>query len=894
MTDQAEPTLPAQDADPTETQEWLDALDGLTSAEGPERAQFLLSQLQDRARYLGVTTKGLPFSAYRNTIPLSQQPAYPGDVEIEQRLNSLIRWNALAMVVRANRAYGELGGHIATYASAAEMLEVGFNHFFRARTEDFAGDLVYFQAHCAPAIYARSFLEGRLSEEDISNYRQEFPNKGLSSYPHPWLMDDYWQIPGASMGLAAMSAISQARFMRYLQARGLAETADRRVWGFFGDGEMDEPESVGGLTLAAREKLDNLTFIVNCNLQRLDGPVRGNGQIIQELEALFVGAGWNVIKVLWGSEWDPLFALDKNNVLLRRFAETVDGEYQNLGSKDGDYNREKFFDVDPETTALIQHMSDADIHALKRGGHDVKKLYAAFTAAKAHKGQPTVVLVKTKKGFGMGGAGESRMIAHQAKKLDMEALLEFRDRFNLPLSDSQVEQLDFLKPSDNSPEISYLKERRSHLGGPVPKRYPNATTPAPDRPDVETYGKFALEADGKEMSTTMAIVRMMGGLLKDKQFGPRMVPIVADEARTFGMNNLFRQVGIYAPEGQLYEPEDAGSMLYYKEMKDGQLMQEGINEASAISTWTTAATAYSIHDVELLPFYIFYSIFGFQRVGDQIWAAADQRARGFLLGATAGRTTLSGEGLQHQDGSSHLLASAVPNCRAYDPSFAYEVAVIMDYGIQRMMAERRDEFFYLTVMNENYAQPSMPKGVTREAIIKGLYKFASRGKKGAPRARLIGSGTIMNEVIAAADILENDYGIASDIFSATSFNELARDAIEVERKNRLGAAKTPQKSYVETVLSGNDPIVVATDYVRALSQQIAPFVSARMSILGTDGFGRSANRKALRRFFEVDRQHIAVAAIEALMREGKVEQKVLTRAIKDLDIDPQAPAPWTV
>jgi len=894
MTDEAEPTAPGQDSDPTETREWLDALDGLTAAEGPERAQFLLSQLQDRARYLGVTTKGQPYSSYRNTIPLSQQPAYPGDIEIEQRLNAIIRWNALAMVVRANKAYGELGGHIATYASAAEMLEVGFNHFFRARTEDFAGDLVYFQAHSAPAVYARSFLEGRLGEQDISNYRQEFPKKGLSSYPHPWLMDDYWQIPGASMGLAAMSAISQARFMRYLEARDLADTEERHVWGFFGDGEMDEPESVGGLTLAAREKLDNLTFIVNCNLQRLDGPVRGNGQIIQELEALFVGAGWNVIKVLWGSEWDPLFALDKNNVLLRRFAETVDGEYQNLGSKDGDYNRAKFFDADPETAALVQHMSDADIHALKRGGHDVRKLYAAFAAAKAHEGQPTVILAKTKKGFGMGGAGESRMIAHQAKKLDIEALLAFRDRFNLALSDSQVENLDFLKPSDNSPEIGYLNERRASLGGSIPKRYPNATSPAPSRPSLEHYGKFALEADGKEMSTTMAIVRMMSSLLKDKQFGPRLVPIVADEARTFGMDNLFRQVGIYAPEGQLYEPEDAGSMLYYKESKSGQLMQEGINEASAISTWTTAATAYSIHDVELLPFYIFYSIFGFQRVGDQIWAAADQRARGFLLGATAGRTTLSGEGLQHQDGSSHLLASAVPNCRAYDPSFAYEVAVIMDYGIQRMMEEKRDEFFYLTVMNENYAQPSMPKDVARDDIIKGLYKLASRGRKGNPRTRLIGAGTIMNEVIAAADILDQDYGIASDIFSATSFNELARDAVDVERKNRLSGTKKPRKSYVETVLAGDDPIIVATDYVRALSQQIAPFVSARMSILGTDGFGRSANRAALRRFFEVDRQHIVVAAIEALVREGALDQKTLSKAITDLGIDPKAPAPWTV
>ncbi len=884
----------APDADPVETREWIESFESLAEVAGASRAQYVLSQLHDQARLLGVTTSGLPYSAYRNTIPVSQQPAYPGDMALEERINSLIRWNALAMVVRANKAYGELGGHIATYASAAEMLEVGFNHFFRARTDDFIGDLLYVQAHCAPAMYARSFLEGRLSETDIANFRQEVPSKGLSSYPHPWLMDDYWQIPGASMGLAAMSAISQARFMRYLDARGLAQTQQRHVWGFFGDGEMDEPESVGGLTLAAREKLDNLTFVVNCNLQRLDGPVRGNGQVIQELEALFVGAGWNVIKVLWGSEWDGLFAADKNNVLLRRFAETVDGEYQNLGSKDGDYNRAKFFDADPESAALVAHMTDAEIHTLRRGGHDVKKIYAAFAAAKVHKGQPTVILIKTKKGYGMGGAGESRMIAHQAKKLDVASLLAFRDRFDLPLTDQQVEQLQFYRPADDSPEISYLKQRRGELGGSIPKRFAQATKAAPQRPALDKYAGFAVKADGKEMSTTMAIVRMIGGLLRDKQFGPRITPIVADEARTFGMDNLFRQVGIYASTGQLYEPEDAGSMLYYKESTDGQLIQEGINEASAISTWTTAASAYSIHDIEMLPFYIFYSIFGFQRVGDQIWAAADQRARGFLLGATAGRTTLSGEGLQHQDGSSHLLASAVPNCRAYDATFAYEIAVILDYGMQRMMQEQRDEFFYLTVMNENYAHPSMPDGIDRDGIIKGMYLFASQGPKDAPKARLIGAGTILNEVIEAAKILESDYGIASDIFSATSFNELARDAVHVERQNRLNAEAIPAKSYVETLLAGDTPVVVATDYVRALAQQISPFVSAKMTILGTDGFGRSANRVALRRFFEVDRQHIVLAAIEALVRKGEIDNAVLKQAIIDLAIDASAPAPWTV
>lgn len=885
------PTALTQDPDPTETSEWLEAIDALAAKAGRERAFYVLSQVHERARRLGVTTAGLPYSAYRNTIPLAQQPAYPGDMELEERITSIIRWNALAMVVRANKAYGELGGHIASYASAAEIFEVGYNHFFRAKTDDFAGDLVYFQPHSAPGIYARAFLEGRLSEADISNYRQEVPGQGLCSYPHPWLMKEFWQTPTGSMGLGPMSAIYQARFMRYLNARGHADTSGRHTWGIFGDGEMDEPESIGALTLAAREELDNLTFIINCNLQRLDGPVRGNGQIIQELEALFVGAGWNVIKVLWGSEWDNLFARDTENVLLRRFAETVDGEYQNLGSKDGDYNRHKFFEADPATAALVQHMSDAEIHALKRGGHDLKKLYAAFAAAKAHKGQPTVILTKTKKGYGMGGAGESRMTAHQAKKLDVEALLAFRDRFELPLSDQAVEALDFYKPSENSPEITYLKDRRAALGGYLPKRALKAKNTAPERPPLEKYGKFALEADGKAMSTTMAAVRIMSGLLKDKSFGPRLVPIVADEARTFGMDNLFRQVGIYAPQGQLYEPEDAGSMLYYKESADGQLLEEGITEAGAISSWTAAATAYSVHDTELLPIYIYYSMFGFQRVGDQIWAAADQRARGFLLGATAGRTTLSGEGLQHQDGSSHLAATTVPNCRAYDPCFAYELAVIMEYGMARMLDEKQDEFFYITVMNENYEQPSLPDGVQND-IIRGMYKLNSLGSKGNPRVRLIGAGTILRETIAAAGILERDFNIASDIYSATSFSELARDAAKIERQNRLTPSNTPAKSHVETLLDGDAPVVAASDYVRAVPGQIAPYLKNRMTILGTDGFGRSANRGALRRFFEVDRQHIALAAIDALVRDGAIEASVLSTAIEALGIDPATSAPW--
>ena len=879
------------DTDPEETTEWLEALDSLASVQGPERLQFILSELQDRARLLGVANKGLPYSSYRNTIPVSQQPPYPGNLELEQRINAIIRWNALAMVVRANQAYGELGGHIASYASAAEIFEVGFNHFFQARTTTSAGDLVYFQPHSAPGVYARSFLEGRLLETDIASYRQEVTGTGLCSYPHPWLMKEYWQLPTGSMGIGPLSAVYQARFMRYLQARELADTQQRHVWGVFGDGEMDEPESVAGLTLASREKLDNLTFIVNCNLQRLDGPVRGNGQIIQELEALFVGAGWNVIKVLWGSEWDELFARDTNNVLLSRFAETVDGQYQNLGSKDGDYNRTKFFDADPESAALVSHMSDEEIHSLKRGGHDYKKLYAAFAAAKEHKGQPTVILTKTKKGYGMGGAGESRMMAHQAKKLDVSALVEFRDRFDLPLTDEQVEALEFYKPSDDSAEIAYLKERREALGGYLPKRQLHASTNIPQRPSLDSYAKFALQADGKEMSTTMAAVRLLSGILKDKSFGPRIVPIVADEARTFGMDNLFRQIGIYAPEGQLYEPEDADSMLFYKESKSGQLLEEGITEAGAISSWTAAATAYSAHDIELLPVYIYYSMFGFQRVGDLIWAAADQRARGFLFGATAGRTTLSGEGLQHQDGSSHLSAAAIPNCRAYDPTFAFELAIVMEYGMQRMLDEKQDEFFYITVMNESYAQPTLPERA-QDGIVKGMYHFAKKGEGKESQVRLIGSGTILMEVIAAAELLQNDFDITSDIYSATSFTELARDAAEVSRDNRLNGRIQPLKSHVETLLDGEKPIVAASDYVRAFPQQIAPYISARMTVLGTDGFGRSANRKALRRFFEVDRQHIALAAIDSLVRDGVLEQEVLGKAVSTLGIDSDASAPW--
>ena len=888
------------DSDPTETQEWIDSMSSVTSVHGPERAQFLLRQLEEVIRNTGFTASGQPFSAYRNSISVDQQMRYPGNLELEERITAINRWNALVMVMRANKAYGGLGGHIASYASAAEIFETGFNHFFRAATKDFAGDLIYFQPHSAPGVYARAYLEGRLSEEQLSNYRQEVGGNGLCSYPHPWLMPDFWQFPTGSMGIGPLNAVYQARYMRYLEGRGLASTEGRHVWGVFGDGEMDEPESIAGLTLAAREGLDNLTFIVNCNLQRLDGPVRGNGQIIQELESLFVGAGWNVIKVLWGSEWDSLFARDTDQVLLRRFAETVDGEYQDLGSKDGDYNRAKFFDTDPATQRLVEHMTDAEINQLKRGGHDLRKLYAAYAAAKSFKGKPTVILAKTKKGFGMGGAGESRMSSHQAKSLDMEALTTFRDRFSLPLTNDDLENLHFYKPKEGSPELNYLRQKREALGGSVPARNASKASSSEQSkqkgliPEIESYAKFALQANNKSMSTTMAAVRMLGGLLKDKTLGPKVVPIVADEARTFGMDNLFRQIGIYSPLGQLYEPEDAGSMMFYKEAKNGQLLEEGINEAGAISSWAAAATSYSVHNVPTLPFYIYYSMFGFQRVGDLIWAAADQRARGFLLGATAGRTTLSGEGLQHQDGSSHLIASTIPNCRAYDPAYAYELAIIMQHGMQQMMERDVDEFYYITVMNENYAQPSIP-GDIKNDVLRGLYKLHSRGNdKNGTRVRLIGSGTILNEVIAAADILLDTFNISSDIFSATSFTELAKEARTIERQNRLYPAETQRYSHLQECLPGNMPIIAATDYVAALPHLVAPYLDARFVALGTDGFGRSDQRSVLREFFEVDRKNIALAAIESLVRLKLIDRTVLTEALKKFEVSQESAPPWTL
>ncbi len=872
-----------------ERQEWMDALDSLITQRGPDAAVSLLNTLENHAEERELKRRPLPYIPYRNSIPLEQQPAYPGDIRIEQRITAMLRWNALAMVMRANQAYGDLGGHIASYASAAEIFEVGFNHFFNAGED---GDLVYFQPHSAPGVYARAFLEGRLDEGTLSRFRQEVAGGGLCSYPHPWLMPGFWQFPTGSMGIGPISAIYNARFLRYLQARGLRTTEGRHVWGVFGDGEMDEPESIAALSLAARERLDNLTFIVNCNLQRLDGPVRGNSQIVQELEGLFRGAGWNVIKVLWGSDWDALFARDTHHALLRRFAATVDGKYQTLGAKDGAYNLSHFFQEDPETAALVRHMSDDDIDQLHRGGHDFRKLHAAFAAARAHAGQPTVILAKTKKGFGMGDAGESRMTAHQTKKLKLDGLLTFRDRFALPLSDAEVEALAFVKPPANSEEMRYLKARREALGGPLPTRRQQAE-PVPV-PPLGTYGKFALEAHGKDMSSTMAFVRMLATILRDERLGPRIVPIVADEARTFGMASLFRQIGIYAPDGQLYEPEDASSLLLYRESETGQMLEEGITEAGALASWTAAATAYSVHGTAMLPIYIYYSMFGFQRVGDLIWAAADQRARGFLIGATAGRTTLGGEGLQHQDGASHLIATTVPNCRAYDPCYAYEIAVLFDYGARRMMEAQVDEFFYLTAMNENYPNPSQPEGIEPD-LIKGLYRL-SEATPDSPvgRVRLLGAGAILREAEYAAQLLRDDWNVSAEVFSATSFSELERDARTVERRNRLNPGKDLEVSHLARLLPGADPVVAATDYVRAVPNLIAPYVEGRLTTLGTDGFGRSDTREALRRFFEVDRRHITLAALDQLTRDGAMPRETLLEAISRYQIDTDAPAPWTV
>ena len=878
------------DRDPEETREWVELLDAVFRFAGGERAAFLLSTLNARAGELGVLSDDLPFSAYRNTIPPEKQPPYPGDLALEERITAINRWNALAMVMRANLAAGELGGHIASYASGAEIFEIGFNHFFRGPDAPEGGDLVYLQPHSAPGIYARAFLEGRLSRAQLERYRREIGGAGLSSYPHPWLMPDFWQMPTGSMGIGPISAIYQARFLRYLGDRGLAETAARRVWGVFGDGEMDEPESLAGLALAGREGLDNLGFVINCNLQRLDGPVRSNGQIIQELERVFRAAGWHVIKVLWGSDWDPLFARDATHALLRRLAATVDGKYQTLGAKDGAYNLTHFFDEDPEVRALVSRMSDGEIDKLKRGGHDFRKLHAAFAEASMTRGRPTVILAKSKKGYGMGEAGESRMIAHQAKKLDFDALKAFRDRWRLPLSDAEVEGLEFHRPAEDSPELVYLRKRRKALGGYLPARARNA--PAVPVPALESYANWALHSDGRASSTTVAIVRLLSNLLRDPTLGPRIVPIVADEARTFGMATLFRQIGIYSPVGQLYEPEDAGSMLAYREAKNGQLLEEGITEAGALASWTAAATAYSAHGLAMLPFYIFYSMFGFQRVGDLIWAAADQRARGFLIGATAGRTTLGGEGLQHQDGTSHVIAATVPNCRAYDPAFAYELAVIFDRGARSMMEEGRDEFYYITVANEVYPQPKMPADVSAEEILGGLYRVANHRANEVCAVRLLGSGAILREAMEAARLLEADWGVASDVFSVTSYSELAREAREVERRNRLGPLGPPATSRVGARLAGDAPIVAVSDYVRAYPQLIASYVRAPFVALGTDGFGRSDSRAALRSFFEIDRWSITIAALAALVERGDIKKATVGEAIAKYGVDTTSESPW--
>ncbi len=912
------------DSDPQETAEWRAALQSLLQAGGPGRVREIMDMLSTAARTPAIGWQPVRGTPYVNTIAASQQPAFPGDLAIEERLASLMRWNALAMVVRANQAYGELGGHIASYASAADLFEVGFNHFFRGAAGDgenaadpaagpaqgadragaAGGDLVFYQPHSAPGVYARAFLEGRLSEADLAHYRQELGAQasgaqGLSSYPHPWLMPEFWQFPTGSMGLGPISSIYHARFMRYLQHRGLQHTGQRKingedvaarhVWGVFGDGEMDEPESMSALTLAAREKLDNLIWVVNCNLQRLDGPVRGNGRIIDELEALFVGAGWRVIKLVWGSDWDGLFARDSEGALAQAFAQTVDGQFQTFAAKDGRYNRDHFFGQNPQLAALAQGLSDEQIDRLKRGGHDLVKIHAAYHEALRTQGQPTVILAQTKKGYGMGAAGQGRMTTHQQKKLERDDLIAFRDRFDLPLSDEQAATLAFYRPAADSAEMRYLHARRAALGGSLPVRRPRAE--AVPIPPLARYGEFATRAEGKEMSTTMAFVRMLTNLLKDPHLGPRIVPIVADEARTFGMANLFKQIGIYSSAGQCYEPEDIGSLMSYREATDGQILEEGISEAGALSSWTAAATSYSVHGQAMLPFYIYYSMFGFQRVGDLIWAAADQRSRGFLLGATAGRTTLGGEGLQHQDGSSLLHASTVPNCRAYDPCFAGEFAVILDHGMRAMLQDQQDVFYYVTLMNENYAQPTLPEAVHGD-VIKGLYRWAAPGS-GTAAVRLVGSGTILREVIAAAGLLAQDWQIDADVWSATSFSELARDAREVERWNRLHPQASARQSHVQQCLAGAAPVVVASDYVRAWPQLVASYVQAPFTALGTDGFGRSDTRAALRRFFEVDRHHIVLAALTALRDQGRVDAALCARAIERYQIGSERAPSWT-
>ncbi|MCP5150504.1 MAG: pyruvate dehydrogenase (acetyl-transferring), homodimeric type [Ectothiorhodospiraceae bacterium] len=885
------------DIDRGETEEWIESLLSVIDREGIERAHQILETLIEEARRAGAN---LPYSAntaYLNTIPESREEHTPGDPAIEWRIRSLVRWNALAMVVQANRQTTELGGHIASFASAATLYDVGFNHFWHAPSDKHGGDLVFIQGHSAPGVYARAYLEGRISEDKLHAFRQEVDGNGLSSYPHPWLMPDFWQFPTVSMGLGPLMAIYQARFMKYLHNRGIVDTDGRKVWAFMGDGEMDEPESMGAITLASRERLDNLVFVVNCNLQRLDGPVRGNGKIIQELEAAFRGAGWNVIKVIWGSYWDPLLLRDTKGLLRKRMEEAVDGEYQAFKAKGGAYTREHFFGKYPELKQLVSNLSDEDIWRLNRGGHDPHRVYAAYAAAARHRGQPTVILAKTVKGYGMGEAGEGQNITHQQKKMGDEALKAFRDRFDIPISDEDIVNAPFYRPPEDSPEIRYLKERREALGGYLPQRRLEA---APlEVPPLSAFDAQLKGSGEREFSTTMAFVRILTTLVRDKAMGKNVVPIVPDEARTFGMEGLFRQLGIYAPAGQLYQPVDSDQLMYYREDKSGQILEEGINEAGAMSSWIAAGTAYANHGINMVPFYIFYSMFGFQRIGDLAWAAGDIQARGFLMGGTAGRTTLAGEGLQHDDGHSHILSGVIPNCVSYDPTYAHELAVIIQDGLRRMFAEQENIFYYVTVMNENYTHPEMPKGA-EEGILKGMYLLresdlkAGRGKK-RPTVQLIGSGTILREVEAAAELLEADFGVAADVWSATSFTELRRDGMAVERRNLLHPEAEPATSWVERCLGPRKgPVVAASDYVRLFADQIRNWVPRRYVALGTDGFGRSDVRKKLREFFEVDRHHVVLAALKALADDGEVPVAKVAEAIRKYGIDVDRPHPWTV
>ncbi len=877
------------DQDPQETQEWIDALEAVVSFEGSDKAQHIIGSLIEKARVHGID---IPYSAntpYINTIAPEEQSNYPGDVGLERKLRALLRWNAMAMVARANKSTS-VGGHIASYASSCTLYEVGMNHFFKGPKHEQGADMVFFQGHTAPGMYARSFMEGRLDVDQLHNFRQEVDGNGLSSYPHPWLMQDYWQFPTVSMGLGPLMAIYQARFMKYMQARGLSETQGRKVWAFLGDGEMDEPESRGALQLAKRENLDNLIFVINCNLQRLDGPVRGNDKIIQELEGVFRGAGWNVIKVIWGSGWDRLLAKDTTGKLIERMGEVVDGEYQAYKAKDGAFVREHFFGKYPETADLVKDMTDDEIFRLTRGGHSPRKIYNAYKRATETQGQPTVILAKTIKGYGMGKYGEAANTAHQQKKLDLDGLKYFRDRFSVPVSDEELEKdIPFHRPDENSDIIKYMKERRELLGGELPVRQDHAE-PLPV-PDLSAFKMLTEGTEDREMSTTMAFVRIISILLRDKKIGPRCVPIIPDEARTFGMEGLFRQVGIYDPAGQLYEPMDSDQLMWYKETANGQVFQEGINEAGAMSNWIAAATAYANYGVSMVPFYIYYSMFGYQRIGDLAWAAGDSRARGFLMGGTAGRTTLEGEGLQHQDGHNLIQFDQVPNCISYDPTFAYEMAVIIRDGIRRMFHDKEDVYYYITCMNENYSHPAMPDG-SEEGILKGLYSFKKSDAKHKNKVQLMGSGTIFREVIAAAEMLESEWDVAADIWAAPSFNLLRRDGIETARWNALHPTETQKLSYCEATLSGSEgPFIAATDYIRDYPNRIREYVPGEFYVLGTDGFGRSDTREQLRKFFEVDRYYVVVESLKALADAGSIKPDVVQKAIEKYGIDSEKPYP---